>query len=66
MTRQEAIEAVKAGETVELVHRDTTGEWIDKHVCWLEADSDLVFAHPTDPRAGAISAPADGVYRRAK
>jgi hypothetical protein len=60
MNHSEATQQANLGAVVDLVHRDTTGNWVERHACWIGSDDALVYTHPTDPRGNPVAAPLDG------
>lgn len=61
MKYSEALKAASEGKPVVLLSLDATRAWSDNHAYKLE-DSELIMAHPTDPRGNWIAAPKDGKY----
>ena len=64
MNKLEATESVKSGNHMQLVDRDTTGNWFDRRSVWLDTDGTLVMSHPTEPH-GTVDAPDGDHYRLA-
>jgi len=64
MNRAEAIAKLTANPDAALVLRVNyvIGLYWASHAVWLDADGDLVMAHPTDPRAQPIAAPESDRY----